>query len=324
MYTFDQIARMAAEAVEELRLPAEPALLYDPIRYTLSGGGKRIRPILTLSSCALFSDEVQKSLPAALAIEVFHNFTLLHDDLMDNSSLRRGRETVHVRWNNDVAILSGDAMLVYAYELAAQSDPDKIPQLLAILNRIFVGVCQGQQYDMDFEQVDTVTADQYLHMIGLKTAVLMAGAMQAGAWLGGADEALAEQVYEAGMHLGMAFQLQDDWLDTFGDTQTLGKNTGDDIASNKKTFLLIKARELASPTQREELDGLMRSTDLSREEKTERVKALYVSSGAKALTEKLIDDYFNDFSRLLDQIRIDEPRKQPLREVARKLIGREK
>ena len=323
MHSLEKITQTVQEGIAGLHLPQEPALLYAPIRYTLDAGGKRIRPLLALGSFALFSDDLQKAVPAALAVEVFHNFTLLHDDIMDDSSLRRGRETVHVKWNENVAILSGDAMLIYAYELASRSAPEKLPRIMPLLNRIFMGVCEGQQYDMDFENRNDVTADEYLHMIGLKTAVLLAGAMQVGAILGGADETGAALLYDAGMRLGTAFQLQDDLLDTYGDAGVWGKNTGDDIADNKKTYLLIKALELGDARDKARLIDLA-SSSVGREEKIEAVKAIYAKTNVRELTEALVDDYFTRASAIIDAVPVDEDRKQPLRELAQTLVGREK
>ena len=324
MYSFDEISALVQKAVRDLSLPQEPALLYDPIRYTLDAGGKRIRPLLALGCCALFSDRLEKALPVAMAIEVFHNFTLLHDDIMDNSSLRRGRETVHVKWDENTAILSGDAMLIYAYELASKSAPEKLPLIMPTLNRVFVGVCEGQQYDMDFENRNDVTAEEYLRMIGKKTAILMAGAMRTGAILGGADESTAEKLYEAGMLLGTAFQLQDDLLDTYGEASVWGKNIGDDIADNKKTYLLIRTLELAQGADRERLLSLIGSEPEGREEKIRTVKDIYARIGVKELTEAQVDGYFIRANAIIDTIPVDESRKQPLREIARTLVGRKK
>jgi len=324
MNSLKDIAALMEHALGKLSLPPEPALLYEPIHYTLQAGGKRIRPLLTLGCCALFSDDLQKALPAAMGIEVFHNFTLLHDDIMDNSSLRRGRDTVHVKWNPNVAILSGDAMLIYAYDLAAKSAPEKLSQIMPILNRTFMGVCEGQQYDMDFESRLDVSPDEYIRMIGLKTAVLMAGAMQIGAILGGADPAAAQCLYQAGMQLGTAFQLQDDLLDTYGDTAVWGKNIGDDIACNKKTFLLIKALEQAQGEDKERLHELLASTTIGREEKIEAVKAIYDKTGARKETEAHVERYFGEASAIIDQIPVEEARKEPLKKMAEALVGREK
>lgn len=325
--SFDALTDLVERSVGALALPEEPALLYDPIRYTLAAGGKRIRPLLALASCALFTDESERAVPAAMAIEVFHNFTLLHDDLMDRSSLRRGRRTVHLCWDDNTAILSGDAMLIHAYELVCGSMPEKWPQILPVLNRVFAGVCQGQRYDMDFECRTTVGADEYLHMIGLKTAVLMAGALQAGALSGGAGPAIAGQLYQAGMHLGTAFQLQDDLLDTYGAEGVWGKDPGDDIADNKKTYLLIRALELAGPRDRDrllELTTAKPAEPLDRAAKIAAVKDIYARTGVKALTEALIEDYFARASALIDAVPVAEPRKRLLRQTARALVGREK
>lgn len=324
MHTIQHISEIIYRAVSELELPQGPALLYDPIRYTLDAGGKRIRPLLALGSCALFTDELEKTLPAALAIEVFHNFTLLHDDIMDNSSLRRGRDTVHVKWNENVAILSGDAMLIYVYDLAAKSDPEKLAEIIPILNHVFMGICEGQVHDMAFEERNDVTAEEYLYMIGLKTGILMAGAMRVGAILGGADESASKQLYEAGMLLGTAFQLQDDLLDTYGNTAVLGKNTGDDITSNKKTFLLIKALELAQGEDKERLIKLVTTGSDGREEKIEAVKAVYAKTGVRGLTEALVDDYFTRATSIIEGISVDDSRKHALLEIAHTLVGREK
>jgi geranylgeranyl diphosphate synthase type II len=324
MHSFEEITALMERSVRELTLPAEPALLYDPIRYTLDAGGKRIRPLLALGSCALFTDELKKAVPAAMAIEVFHNFTLLHDDIMDQSALRRGRETVHVRWNENVAILSGDAMLIYAYQLAALSAPEKLAQVMHVLNRVFTGVCEGQVYDMDFESRIDVTHDEYLRMIGQKTAVLMAGALQVGAILGGADEAAAEQLHQAGMHLGTAFQLQDDLLDTYGEPAIWGKNLGDDIADNKKTYLLIRALETAGSADRKELLALLAARDMDRREKFSAVRAIYATTGVREQTESLILKYFNATWDILDALPVEEHRKEPLRKIVETLEGRKK
>ena len=324
MHSFETITALMDRSVRELTLPREPALLYDPIRYTLRAGGKRIRPLLALGACALFTDELEKTVPAAMAIEVFHNFTLLHDDIMDQSALRRGRPTVHVRWNENVAILSGDAMLIYAYELAARSAPEKLAAVIPVLNRVFMGVCEGQVHDMDFERRTDVTHDEYIRMIGLKTAVLMAGALQVGAILGGADEAAAEALYEAGIHLGTAFQLQDDLLDTYGEPEVWGKNIGDDIADNKKTYLLIRALEQARGADREQLLALLAAERIDRAEKIAAVKAIYARYGVSEQTERLIAGYFDEAQRIIDRLPIDDTRRKPLCEIMLSLVGRKK
>lgn len=324
MHTFDELSELTKGSVEKLQLPDEPRLLYLPIRYTLESGGKRIRPLLTLASCALFTDEVEKALHAAMGIEVFHNFTLLHDDIMDKAPKRRGRDTVHRKWNDNVAILSGDAMLIYAYVLISKSEPDELPRLMEVFNRTALGVCEGQQYDMNFETTLDVTVEQYLRMIELKTSVLLGGAAQIGAIAGGAGEAVARSLYEFGINLGLAFQLQDDVLDTYGDEKTFGKSIGGDILSNKKTFLLIKALELSSAPAREKLTEWISRSEFDRDEKIAAVKEIYNQTGVKELTESLVDSYFAKAISILDALSVDEVRKEPLREITRLLMKRDK
>jgi geranylgeranyl diphosphate synthase type II len=324
MYTFDELIALTRRSVAGLTLPAEPERLFQPIRYTLDAGGKRVRPLLTLACCGLFTDDVPAAVPAAMGIEVFHNFTLLHDDIMDKADRRRGRETVHVKWNENVAILSGDAMLIYAYDLFSQSDPARMTALFPVFNRIVMGVCEGQSYDMVYETRNDVTLDEYLMMIGLKTAILIAGSARIGAVAGGADAASAEALYEAGMNLGMAFQLQDDLLDTYGDPEVFGKNLGGDIASNKKTFLLIKALELSQGAARERLLALISDEPADRRAKFEAVKAVYDETGARALTESLRDDYYDRATAIIDRLPVAEARKEPLRAVCGLFVDREK
>lgn len=324
MLTFNQLTDLTAGSVEKLRLPEEPGLLYQPIRYTLDAGGKRVRPMIALASCSLFTDDIEKALPAAMGIEVFHNFTLLHDDIMDNSLLRRGRDTVHVKWNENIAILSGDAMLIYAYDLIAQSDPSKLAAVLRIFNRMMMDVCEGQIYDMEFETRNNVSIEQYLHMIMLKTSVLLGGAAQIGAMTGGADEDTAKKLYEFGVNLGLGFQLQDDLLDTFGNEQTFGKNIGDDITSNKKTFLLLKALELSTGDSAKRLTELVSTTDFDRDSKIAEVQNIYETSGVRLLTEKLIDDYFAAASSILGKLPVADERKELLYGIIRLLNKRDK
>lgn len=324
MLTYLELSELINRTVAGLTLSEEPKLLFDPIRYTLAAGGKRVRPLLALGSCSLFTDAVQPALPAAMGIEVFHNFTLLHDDIMDKSVMRRGRDTVHIKWNENVAILSGDAMLIYAYDLLSQSDETKVSRLFPVFNRMVMGVCEGQMYDMEFETRSDVRVEEYLQMIERKTAVLFAGAAQIGAIMGGADQATAQKLYDFGINLGMAFQLQDDWLDTYGDPKTFGKNIGGDIMSNKKTFLLIKALELSQGELKEALTHWISGTVFDREEKFEAVKAIYQKTGVKRLAEELLEDYFVRATEMLDGLDLPEERKGLLREITRILVKRDK
>ncbi|MFD2146371.1 polyprenyl synthetase family protein [Mucilaginibacter antarcticus] len=255
------------KAVTELKYPDYPAELYDPIFYILSMGGKRMRPALLLMACDLFGGNVEKAMPPALAIEVFHNFTLMHDDIMDKAPLRRGRTTVHEKWNQNAAILSGDVMLIEGYKLMMQVEDRFLRVILDIFNNTAVGVCEGQQLDMDFEVRDDVKIDEYIYMIRLKTAVVLGGALKIGSILGGADMKDADLVAEFGENLGLAFQLQDDMLDVYGSPEKFGKQVGGDIIANKKTYLLIKALELADATQKTELNKWIAITEFDNQKK---------------------------------------------------------
>lgn len=259
----------------ELDLPAHPANLYDPIRYMLDLEAKRLRPSLVLMGCNVFSDEVQLAVYPALAIEVFHNFTLMHDDIMDQSAMRRKRPSVHAKWNQNVAILSGDAMLIKAYDLLSHTSGSHMPQILDVFNQTALQVCEGQQYDMDYEQSLTVSRDDYIRMVQYKTAVLLAASLKIGALLGGADESQSDCLYEFGKNIGIAFQLQDDLLDVFADPAVFGKVTGNDIVSNKKTILLIEALNLASGKNREVLLDWISRKQFNRNEKIRVIKSIY-------------------------------------------------
>src|SRR3569833_2778488 len=255
MKELHELQDIISDAVKELNFPGYPAQLYEPITYILSMGGKRMRPALLLMACDLFGGDVEKALPPALAIEVFHNFTLMHDDIMDNAPLRRGKTTVHERWNQNAAILSGDVMLIEGYKLMMQVDNHILRDVLNIFNETAVGVCEGQQLDMEFETREVVGIDEYIEMIRLKTAVVLGGALKIGALIGGASADDAALLSAFGVQLGVAFQLQDDILDVYGNPEKFGKQVGGDIISNKKTYLLIKAKELANSQQKEELNN---------------------------------------------------------------------
>ena len=254
MKSFEYIHQLVMAEIKLQNETLEPKELYEPIWYTLRSGGKRLRPILVLQGCQLFHDDIERALKPALGIELFHNFTLLHDDIMDKAFMRRNQPTVHTKWDINRAILSGDAMAIQANIFIASCDAKLLPDVLGVFNKTALQVCEGQQYDLNFEIMDEVTVDQYMNMIRLKTAVLLAGSLKIGAIIGGATEKQAGLVYDFGHDMGMAFQLQDDYLDTFGDPETFGKNIGGDILSNKKTFLLIKARQRANPAQLKELN----------------------------------------------------------------------
>ncbi len=299
-----------------------PVNLYEPVAYAMSAGGKRIRPLLVLLGCQLFSDEVDNALPAALAIEVFHNFTLLHDDIMDHADMRRGRPTVHRQFSDNAAILSGDAMAFLAYKLLLESRTGEMQQLTGLFTRTALEVCEGQQYDMDFETRMEVSTSEYIEMIRLKTAVLLGCALKAGAICGNAGDDSADGVYRIGINLGIAFQLQDDLLDTYGSEVEFGKKIGGDITANKKTYLLINALEMAPPAVRAELTGWISRKEFSRDEKVRAVRDIYDLLNIREKTEQLIRAYTGDAMELLDNLPVDEIRKEKLREICLKLLNR--
>lgn len=299
MRTFEEICRTIEEALARLTFDQPPRSLFDPITYTLSLGGKRIRPALALMACDLFGGKNEDVLQPALGLEVFHNFTLLHDDLMDEADRRRDKPTVHKLWNPNVAILSGDAMLICAYQLVAKANDKAI---LELFSRTALEICAGQQYDMEFESRSDVTEEEYLEMIRLKTAVLLACALKVGAMIGGASTADADALYDYGIHIGLAFQLQDDLLDVYGNPKTFGKNIGGDILCNKKTFLLINALSAASEEQRQVMEDWMVRKTYDAQEKIAAFTNLYNELSIRDLTERRIEDYYRmaneDLARL--------------------------
>ncbi len=301
----------------------EPQGLYAPVNYILDIGGKRMRPVMLLMACQLFDENVEKALPAALAVEIFHNFTLLHDDIMDDAPLRRGKTTVHEKYDTNTAILSGDVMMIHAYQYLAKASPQLLPDLLRIMNQLAIGVCEGQQYDMDFETVETVSIPEYLKMIELKTSVLLAGSMQMGALIGGASAKDAEQVYEFGRNVGIAFQLQDDILDTFGDPEKFGKRVGGDIVQNKKTFLVLKTLELATAEDRQNLHQLLQTAPADEAAKIEQVRTLFKKYKIRQQAGKKMNAYLDTAFHHLDLLEIPEARKVELRNLAHYLINRE-
>ena len=311
-----------ANALVELGIPEYPPNLYDPVRYMLQIGGKRIRPLLTLMAADLFSiTDMEGAVPAAVAVELFHNFSLVHDDIMDNAPLRRGHRTVHEQWNTNVGILSGDNLLIMAYAQLAKCKPDKLPAVINTFNTMAAQVCEGQQLDMDFEQVAAVTIDDYLQMIRLKTSVLLGAALRMGALLADATEADADLIYNFGVGVGIAFQLQDDILDVYGDPEQFGKQRGGDILANKKTYLLLKAREKADTGTRSRLDAWL--TDTSRPaEKIEQIVTIYNQLGVRSEAEATKQAYMAQAYTALDHIGVDDHRKAPLRELARTLLNR--
>ena len=313
-----------AAALAELDYGQRPPTLYDPIRYIMGLGGKRLRPLLTLLAAHAFSDDVAAVVRPALATEVFHNFTLLHDDLMDQAPLRRGQPTVHEKWNPNVAILSGDVMLVRAYELLLDIEPSKLPDLLRRFSQTAAEVCEGQQWDMNFETEAEVSIPQYLAMIELKTAVLLGFCLELGATLAGAPPADVAHLRAFGTAIGLAFQLRDDLLDVYGDAATFGKRVGGDIVADKKTFLLLTAQAQASAAQRAVLArhiGLLPVPDAAA--KVAAVRAVYDELNVRPQTEQLIEQYFQDGLQHLAQVAAPAARKAPLQHLALQLMDRE-
>ncbi|MBO2543296.1 polyprenyl synthetase family protein [Salegentibacter sp. BDJ18] len=300
----------------------KPENLYEPMKYILGLGGKRLRPVLVLMATDIFDADYRKALDAALAIEVFHNFSLVHDDIMDDAPLRRGRETVHERWDINTGILSGDAMLINAYQLFENYEGETFKELARLFTKTAIRVCEGQQYDIDFETRDDVAIEDYIRMIEFKTAVLVGASLQMGAIVAGTSTQCKEAVYEFGRLLGIAFQLQDDYLDAFGDPVTFGKQPGGDIIENKKTFLYLKALETSGASEVQQLEHLYTINPAETSGKIEAVKNLFESSGAAELTRQEIEKYTNKAFDVLDKIEIAEEKKIPLRQFGEMLMNR--
>lgn len=309
-------------AIESLDWGKEPEGLYAPIAYALASGGKQIRPTLALIASEMFGGKEEEVLPAALALEVFHNFTLLHDDVMDRASVRRGRPTVHVQWDDNTAILSGDQMLIEAYKLIAKVPSDKVQRTLEMFNEMATGICEGQQYDVDFERRDDVRIEEYMKMIELKTSVLLANALRTGGYIAGANEAQQEALYQYGLHIGLAFQIQDDILDVYGDPKTFGKAIGGDICCNKKTFLLLTALHTADATSQAELNEWLRISDRN-EEKIAAVTAIYDRLGVRKAGEQAMEEHTSFALQQLNQLPQNKATDR-LRALAEKLATRNK
>ncbi len=303
----------------------EPASLYDPVHYILGLGGKRLRPLLTLMSAQMYGTTIDKAMDAAIAVEVFHNFTLLHDDIMDDADLRRGEETVHVKWDLNTGILSGDAMLIMAYRLFNSYDPQTFYDLNQVFSRTALEVCEGQQYDVDFETRDDVTILEYINMIKLKTSVLVGCALQMGAIIAGVDKKEQDLIYSYGLHLGLAFQLMDDYLDAFGDPATFGKEVGGDIRENKKTFLYLKSLEDEGCATELKEWFAMDHTEMNEEQietKKETVKVFFEESGGAAATQEAIKSYTNKALDIIEQLSIDDDSKKQLTAFSLDLMSR--
>lgn len=323
MHSVTHLMKMIQDLFPQGKFEGTPAELYDPIEYTLSQGGKRLRPLLVLMSCEMFGGKAEEAINPAIGVEIFHNFTLLHDDIMDGAPLRRGKLTVYKKWDTNVAILSGDTMFVMAYEYVCKVSPGKLPAILATFNDTARKVCEGQQYDMNFETQDHVCLEDYYEMIRLKTAVLIACCVKVGAIMAGAKPEDASRIYQFGENLGMAFQLQDDLLDTFGDVSKFGKEIGGDIVTNKKTYLYLKAFELADEDQKQTLAALFNDEKINPGQKITQIKEIYLQLEVDQCTRKIIKGYMDRAIAELDLIDLPETCKAPLRKLAKEIIHRE-
>ena len=320
IYSFDKVLEIVNSNINNIKYKHNPQSLFEPITYILSLGGKRVRPALALMSYNLYKGDVERVIPIALAIEVFHNFTLLHDDLMDRADIRRGKPTVHIKWNDNVAVLSGDAMLIEAYKEIAKIESAFLPEVLELFSDTATEICCGQQLDMEFEQRTDVTVAEYIEMIRLKTTVLLACALKEGAIVGGASEPDANNLYDFGINVGLGFQLKDDLLDVYGDSQSFGKRIGGDILCNKKTFLLISA--LKDTEAKEELMTWIDKTDFDETEKIKAVTDIYNRLDLKQKSEALIDEYYKKAIACLDKVNVEQEKKQELYRLAESLTSR--
>lgn len=322
MHSVSQYQEFVIEYLQSQLEVKEPKNLYEPIHYILGLGGKRIRPVLTVMSAEIFDVSYRKALPAALAVEIFHNFSLVHDDIMDDAPLRRGNTTVHEKWNTNTAILSGDAMLILAYQYFEFYEPKIFRKLAKLFSKTALRVCEGQQMDVDFETRQDVTIPEYMTMIEYKTAVLVAAAIKMGAIIAEAATENADLIYDFGLNLGLAFQLQDDYLDAFGNPETFGKQLGGDIIENKKTYLYLKAMEFASEADKQKLAELFSIQIEDNAAKIAQAKEIFVNSGAATATQKAIEEYTFKAFELLDQMNIKDDKRQILRAFGENLMGR--
>lgn len=323
MLKAEEILTKVNTFLDNIPYDRKPQSLYEPIKYVLSMGGKRIRPVLMLLAYNLFKDDPESILMPACALETYHNYTLLHDDLMDNADLRRGHQTVHRRWDANTAILSGDSMLVLAYQRMAQCSADKVQEVLNLFTETALEIGEGQQYDMDFEHRNDVREEEYIEMIRLKTSVLLACATKIGAILAGASAQDADNIYRFGEQMGLAFQLQDDFLDVYGDTKVFGKAIGGDIVSNKKTYMLINAFNRADAAQRAELERWIEAKDFDAKEKIAAVTRIYNEIGIDRLAMEKIKFYFNESKKYLDAVSVAPERKAELAKYTTEMMKRQ-
>jgi geranylgeranyl diphosphate synthase type II len=325
MHKYDEISRFFAEQlnteIEKIK-SEQPENLYQPVIYSLENGGKRIRPVLLLMAHEMFDPSFDKSINAAIAIEMFHNFTLLHDDIMDNANLRRNKETVHIKFSNNAAILSGDAMSILSYDYLNKCETPNFKEIFKIFTKTAIEICEGQQYDMDFETRNNVSVNEYLKMIGLKTAVLLASSLKIGALMANAPAGDAQLLNDFGYNMGMAFQLQDDYLDSFGDKSSFGKKIGGDIAANKKTYLMLKALELAKGEQKKQLEQLITIKDLNNHVKVNSVISIYKQLNIESHSRALMENYYKKAIECMEEIQVATNKKNELLNIAEKMMKR--
>jgi len=324
MHSISDLSALFEKSLKEQEIKGFPEQLYAPIKYTLGLGGKRIRPILVLIGCNLFNNDIQCAMPQAIAIEFFHNFTLIHDDIMDNAPVRRGKPTVYKRWNGNTAILSGDTLFAMAYQYAQKTQPDILGDVLSVFSQTAVEVCEGQQLDLDFEERNDVAVDEYLEMIRLKTGVLLAASLKIGAIIGRGSVDDINNLYKMGEAIGMGFQLEDDYLDTFGNEEVFGKKTGGDIVANKKTYLYLRALEKADSKTRAKLMDIYSDTKMAEAEKINTVQNIFRQLKVDEDSKSLIDKYFNDGIKYLNKVQISPDKKEVLISLARKMVKRDK
>lgn len=320
--SWNEISEIVNIELEKLNWLKEPQGLYSPIKYVLSLGGKRIRPALTLMSCNIFSNDISQAVAPALGIEVFHNFTLLHDDIMDKAPIRRGQDTVHIKWDENTAILSGDVMQIAAFKLISLTPDSALKEVLNLFTDTAAEICEGQQYDMEFENRNDVSVEEYLEMIRLKTAVLLGCSLKVGALIGGANCTDTQHLYDFGINIGLAFQLMDDILDVYGNEENFGKKIGGDIICNKKTFLLIQAQKNANPEQKKQLKYWLEQIDFNAKDKIKAITELYNSIGVRKICEDMMHNYYNKAIADIENVQVERSKKHELRNLAEKLMQR--
>ena len=324
MHSIEEYQDIITQAIEKIKFENSPSELYDPIQYTMNLGGKRLRPTLCLLAAEMFDASIDDAIHAAIAIEIFHNFTLIHDDIMDDAPIRRGKPSVYRKWNENIAILSGDAMMALAYQFLVKSKPSCIYDIIEVFNKFAIEVCEGQQFDLNFETIDNLPLADYINMIRLKTSVLIAGSLKIGAILGKASQQDAENLYRLGEKIGIAFQIKDDYLDVFSQEEKFGKQTGGDILTNKKTFLYLKAYELADEETTKKLNFYFNPKEQHEDSvKIEAVKTIYCQLKVKKESEKAMQSYYQEALQYLDKISLPIEKKSEIKKLAERLMVRD-